>query len=249
MDLVEACLEFADSHPERSAIVHNGHAMSYSSLAASAEKLAHGLTQDLGPDPGTVGVLATHAPGTVVAMLGIWAAGGTYCPIDPAFPARRRELMIDAAGCRAVLGLDGLWDDPVVAGPAPAYCLFTSGSTGTPRPVLTSRGAIDTAVGALRGLFGIVASDRVLQFASLNWDTCFEEILPTLTGGATLVFHDEAHTGSFRRFLRMVGEQRITVLNLPTAFWHELVNHLVADRATLPEHVRLVVIGLSLIHI
>ncbi len=25
--------------------------------------------------------------------------------------------------------------------------------------------------------------DRVLQFASLNWDTCFEEILPTLTGG------------------------------------------------------------------
>ncbi|MGW4403812.1 AMP-binding protein [Nonomuraea sp. NPDC004702] len=132
---------------------------------------------------------------------------------------------------------------PVVAGDAPAYVLFTSGSTGAPKPVVTPRRAISVVTGALRELFGITPADRVLQFASLNWDTCLEEILPALTGGAALVFHDGAHSGSFRRMLRAVADERISVLDLPTAFWHELVRHLADEGAALPPCVRLVIIG------
>ncbi|MEU8322013.1 AMP-binding protein [Nonomuraea sp. NPDC048881] len=132
---------------------------------------------------------------------------------------------------------------PVVAGDAPAYVLFTSGSTGAPKPVVTPRRAISVVTGALRELFGITPADRVLQFASLNWDTCLEEILPALTGGAALVFHDGAHSGSFRRMLRAVADERISVLDLPTAFWHELVRHLTDEGAALPPCVRLVIIG------
>ncbi|MFJ9951823.1 AMP-binding protein [Kitasatospora sp. NPDC091207] len=125
----------------------------------------------------------------------------------------------------------------------PAYILFTSGSTGQPKPVLTPRRALSAVVPSLRDLFGLTLDDRVLQFASLNWDTCFEEILPTLLTGAALVLDDEAHAGSFPRFLRMVERERITVLDLPTAFWHELVLHLTEDRTPLPDCVRVLVIG------
>jgi nonribosomal peptide synthetase protein VioO len=124
-----------------------------------------------------------------------------------------------------------------------AYVLFTSGSTGEPKPVLTPRTAIGTVVASLRELFALTPDDRVLQFASLNWDTCFEEILPTLTAGAALVFDAEAHTGSFPRFLRMIEQRGVTVLDLPTAFWHELVRHLAEEGHGLPAGVRLVVIG------
>jgi nonribosomal peptide synthetase protein VioO len=130
-----------------------------------------------------------------------------------------------------------------VAPDTPAYVLFTSGSTGQPKPVVTPRRAISNAVHALSGLFALTPDDRVLQFASLNWDTSFEEILPALTTGATLVLDSEAHSGSFPRFLRMVERQRITVLDLPTAFWHELVLHLAEDQQPLPGCLRLVVIG------
>ncbi|BFV55472.1 hypothetical protein KCMC57_up05760 [Kitasatospora sp. CMC57] len=126
---------------------------------------------------------------------------------------------------------------------APAYILFTSGSTGLPKPVVTPRRAISATVHSLRELFGLTPDDRVLQFASLNWDTCFEEILPTLTAGATLVLDAETHSGSFPRFLRMVERERITVLDLPTAFWHELVLYLTEDQLPLPACVRLLVIG------
>ncbi|WP_214408853.1 amino acid adenylation domain-containing protein [Sphaerisporangium fuscum] len=237
-------LEAAARYPGHPAIVHNGDALSYSELEARASQLA----RRLGPRPGVVGVEAAHSPGTIIGLLGVWAAGGTYCPVDPAFPAGRRAAMLAAAGCRTVFSPGGdLMEDtglPGREGPEEsAYILFTSGSTGAPKPVVTPHRAIEATVRSLRALFGLTTADRVLQFASLNWDTCFEEILPTLTGGACLVFHDDAHSGSFPRFLRMIERERITVLDLPTAFWHELVNHLAEERAALPRCVRLVIIG------
>jgi len=217
----------------------------------------------LGSTPGVVGIPARRSPGTIIGLLGVLAAGGTYCPIDPTFPVGRRQAMLAAAGCRTLLDVEFNASSPCPPGlvltelpipaavnPAPesgsrqpAYILFTSGSTGEPKPVVTPRQAIATTVRSLHDLFGLTPTDRVLQFASLNWDTCFEEILPTLTVGATLVFHDEAHSGSFPRFLRMIESERITVLNLPTAFWQELVRYQSDVRVSLPECVRAVVIG------
>ncbi len=260
--------EFADvvgRHPDRPAIAHNGRSLTYAELDAWARAAA----RRLGPDPGVVGVLTSRSPATVAALLGTLAAGGTYCPIDPAYPEPRRRALMSASGCRLVVttepgaavpsgarvvDLSGRAGAAPTAGPGggdatpagaddPAYVLFTSGSTGEPKPVVTPRGAIATVVGALRVLFGLTPADRVLQFASLNWDTCFEEILPTLTTGAALIFHDDAHSGSFRRMLRMIEAERVTVLDLPSAFWHELVRHLVEERTALPASVRMVIVG------
>jgi nonribosomal peptide synthetase protein VioO len=223
-DLVSTILELAGRMPEQPAIVHHDTQLSYAELAAAIRAAG----DRFGAEPGTVGVHVAHRPETVVDLLGIWAAGGTYLPINPAFPVERQRHMRDAAA---------------TAVPETAYILFTSGSTGVPKPVATPHRAIATTVAALRDLFGITPADRVLQFASLSWDTSFEEILPTLTGGATLVFDDETHTGSFPRFLRAVRRQAVTVLDLPSAYWHELVLHLVSTGEPLPERLRLVIIG------
>ena len=225
----------AADHP---AIVDNGREVSYAELRGLVATVA----RRLGDSAGVVGVSATHSLETIVGLYGVWAAGGTYCPVDPAFPAARREAML--AGCQWWLTPDGL--TPLGPGSALgdiAYILFTSGSTGDPKPVLTPRRAIGTTVASLCRLFELTPADRVLQFASLNWDTCFEEILPTLATGATLVLDRDAHSGSLRRFLRLVERERVSVLDLPTAFWHELVTHLHSDGVGLPGCVRLVVIG------
>ncbi|MGW4876064.1 amino acid adenylation domain-containing protein [Streptomyces sp. NPDC004262] len=265
-DLLDILTRMSHERPDEPAISHNGRELSYAELLLRIRATA----ARLGPSPGAVGVLTDRSPATVTALLGVLAAGGTYCPVDPSFPAARQRALLEAAGCTAVIaarpgarppeGTRGvrrvLSSDPApragdrpaaVPGPVdperPAYTLFTSGSTGAPKPVLTPRRAIDASVASLRELFDLVPADRVLQFASLNWDTCFEEILPALTSGATLVFHDEAYTGSLPRLLRAVAAERVTVLDLPTAFWHELVRHLAEDGAALPGSVRTVVIG------
>jgi nonribosomal peptide synthetase protein VioO len=265
-DLIDILTRMSRKRPDEPAISHNGRDLSYAELLLQVRATA----ARLGPSPGTVGVLTDRSPATVTALLGVLAAGGTYCPVDPAFPAARQRALLEAAGCTTVIaarpgasvpeGTEGVLrvltadprpgadDDPAAdPGPVdperPAYTLFTSGSTGAPKPVLTPRRAIDASVASLRDLFGLTSADRVLQFAALNWDTCFEEILPALTAGATLVFHDEAYTGSLSRLLKTVAAERVTLLDLPTAFWHELVRHLAEDEAALPDSVRSVVIG------
>ncbi|MER8187883.1 amino acid adenylation domain-containing protein [Kitasatospora sp. NPDC094015] len=255
--------QIVERHPDRVAVEHNGRALTYRGL----DELVSRVALRLGDRPGVVGVRTSRSPGLVAELLGVLAAGGTYCPIDPAFPVDRQRAMVAAAGCRTVVdaetfppsesgpdqggvpdtapGGDSGAHDLAPGGddPASAYILFTSGSTGAPKPVAVPPGAITVAVRALRELFELGPDDRVLQFASLNWDTCFEEILPAVTAGAALVFDEEAHSGSFPRFLRMLERRRITVLDLPTAYWHELVRHLAEERAALPPCVRLVVIG------
>ncbi|GLZ81485.1 hypothetical protein Afil01_62920 [Actinorhabdospora filicis] len=242
------------------AILHNGAPIGYRELTARASAVAAAL----GPHPGAVGVYTSRTPETVIALLGVLTAGGAYVPVDPAYPEERQEAMLAAAGTGTVLvtapgqapppgavvvDVRGLGETDTETEPSPvdgtdaAYILFTSGSTGAPKPVVTPRRAISTVTAALRDLFGVTPADRVLQFASLSWDTCFEEILPALTSGATLVVDDEAHTGSFPRFLRMTAERGVTVLDLPTAYWHELVRHLAEDGGTLPESLRLLIIG------
>ncbi|GAA1961192.1 amino acid adenylation domain-containing protein [Catenulispora subtropica] len=224
-DLLADFTAAARRYPDRVAVLSDGTPLTYAQLAQRVAARA----SELGPAPGAVEVPAVRAPETVIGLLGAVTAGGAYCPVDPAFPAERRTAMRKALAAGVPDGI--------------AYVLFTSGSTGEPKPVLTPRTAIGTVVASLRELFALTPDDRVLQFASLNWDTCFEEILPTLTAGAALVFDAEAHTGSFPRFLRMVEQRGITVLDLPTAFWHELVRHLAEEGRGLPACLRLVVIG------
>lgn len=237
-------LAAAEAYPDRVAVSSGEVGLTYTQFVSAVLALARGL----GPEPGLVAVPATHSVQTVVRLFGIWAAGGAYCPVDPSFPASRRRDMLAAAGCRLLL--DG--PDPTPTGIDPtadadvdrlAYALFTSGSTGTPKPVLTPATAIGEVVRSLRPLFGLTPADRVLQFASLNWDTCFEEILPALTSGACLVFDPDAYSGSFPRFLRMVARQQLSVLDLPSAYWHELVTYLADGDVALPPSVRLVIIG------
>src|SRR5688572_29936578 len=108
-------------------MVYRGTQLTYAGLAAAVRAVAAGL----GPRPGTVAVPATHHPDTVVGLLGVWAAGGTYCPIDPALPAERRRMMFEDAGCATTLGpadpaSPANPGDPVRTDPHdPAYTLFT----------------------------------------------------------------------------------------------------------------------------
>lgn len=260
-DVIAAFLDVARSYPDRPALIANGRELSYAQVQARARELA----ARLGHGCGAVAVMTARTEQTIIALLAVLLAGGVYCPIDPGYPVEQQRRIARIAGCTTVIAagavpvafpelrfldaLESAAEPPGANAPAapaadaPAYILFTSGSSGEPRPVHTPRRALAEAVRSLGAFLEIQPDDRVLQFASLSWDTCFEEIWPALTTGASLVIDDDAYSGSFPRFLRMLERQRITAIDLPTAFWHELVYFLAEEHRPLPPELRLVVIG------
>jgi non-ribosomal peptide synthetase component F len=124
-----------------------------------------------------------------------------------------------------------------------AYVIYTSGSTGRPKGVLIPhRGLVNHSV-AIAQSYGLGSDDRVLQFASPSFDIAVEEIFPTwITGGAVIAYSLET-SASVTEFLEAIDGAQITVLNLPTAFWHEMVHGLTLSKAPLPPKLRLVVVG------
>src|SRR5437660_7794080 len=91
--------------------------------------------------------------------------------------------------------------------------------------------------------YEIKQGDRILQFASLSFDLSAEEIYPALTQGATVVLRTDAMISSASDFLRACDDWKISVLDLPTAYWHDLTEALSAENLTLPASLRLVIIG------
>ncbi|WP_125078733.1 AMP-binding protein [Mycobacterium sp. P7213] len=124
-----------------------------------------------------------------------------------------------------------------------AYIMPTSGSTGSPKLVPITHGALAIFCRGARQAYGWQQHDTVLQCSPLTSDISVEEIFGSAQSGATLVRSAATRTGDLTQLGEDLTRHRATVLDLPTAIWH-----LCCDQpdmlATLAEsRVRQVVIG------
>jgi amino acid adenylation domain-containing protein len=251
----ETIAEQARRTPEAVAVVGGGIELTYRELLSRSNALAAHLRRlGVGPEV-PVGLAAERSPEMIVGLLGILQAGGAYLPLDPALPQERRNLMLDDAGVNVVVGrqvLEAAPDrpeeppvrvSPQISPETAAYILYTSGSTGRPKGVVVSHGALSRFARRAAARYGLEPGDRVLQFASLAFDTSVEEIYPALASGATLVLREGELAGSAAAFLESAARQGITVLDLPTAYWHEVAAGLSEERVAAPAGLRLVIIG------
>lgn len=69
---------------------------------------------------------------------------------------------------------------------AVCYIIFTSGTTGIPKGVVTEHGAICTSVLAHITRMGVDNRSRVLQFSVCSFDACIMEIFPALASGGVV---------------------------------------------------------------
>ncbi|MET0625827.1 MAG: amino acid adenylation domain-containing protein, partial [Pyrinomonadaceae bacterium] len=256
--------------PEAVAVVCGPRQVTYAELNERANRLAHHLrSAGVGPES-LVGVLMERSVEMLVALLATLKAGGAYVPLDPAYPTERLAFTLEDAGARVlltqenlagrvsgldlkVIRLDSDWeaiaarpaDNPAAGARAEnaAYVIYTSGSTGRPKGVVCRHGSVVNYVESANAEFRIGPADRVLQFASVSFDASAEEVYTTLTGGGTLVLRDDAMLATASAFLRRCREWGLTVLDLPTAYWQELVAGATPAEWDSAERLRLVVIG------
>ncbi len=244
--------------------------LTYRDLNEYANQVAHYL-RTLGVGPSTlVGISIERSPEMIVGLLAILKSGGAYVSLDPNYSDERlNSILADTQPSivvtverfashlsESVLQLVCLDSDqheisryakenPDCRSGADdlAYILFTSGSMGRPKGIMTThRSVVSFAQSAVK-LYDLTPTDRVLQSASINFDTSVEEIFPCLISGGVVVLKTDDMLHSISHFFQKCRKWNLTVLDLTTAFWHELVHELSRGELSLPHALRLVIIG------
>jgi amino acid adenylation domain-containing protein len=256
--------------PDALAVLFEDQRITYRELDQRANQIACYL-DGLGVGPeAKVAVCADGSPDVIAALLGVLKAGGAYVPLDPAYPPDRLAVMLEDAGVTVLLTQSHLVER-IPRGKARLVCLdsdreiigresgstpgsktdpensaciiYTSGSTGLPKAVsVQHRGLVNQVLDA-SARYRLGPSDRRPQLAALSFDVAAAEIFSTLASGAVLVLPRGPWFDSYESFRRFLEEKRLTVVSLPTAYWHGWVAELSRSNSPLPRSLRLVIVG------
>jgi amino acid adenylation domain-containing protein len=231
--------EQADLRPDSIAVKFNRSELTYSELNDASSRFAGHLRRNGVKAGDRVVLCMNRSVDLMTAILGILKAGAAYVPIDPGTPAERFEFLLDdiaspflitgdgftdpaggASRNRMIIPLGGDWRD----GPADpadvltdgideeseAVILFTSGSTGYPKGVRLSHGALVNRLIWDRNEYGHGPEDVVLQHSSYTFDFSVLEIFMALAGGGRLVLaRPDFHYDSLY-LIDLIRRERIT---------------------------------------
>ncbi|MCK5924695.1 MAG: amino acid adenylation domain-containing protein, partial [Methylococcales bacterium] len=217
-----------------------------------------------------IAISVERSPTMIIGLLAILKIGAAYVPIDPNYPSDRiahmftdskapvlltqthlqAQLSTNELACEVICLDSDVYDDSSTENINVtlnehdlAYVIYTSGSTGKPKGVMIEHLALSNFVHSSIERYDINDKDRMLQFASVSFDAAIEEIYTTLLQGATLVLRTDEMIRSSEHFLSQCHQQKITILDLPTAYWQNLLTDAEILKNTWPESVRLVIIG------
>lgn len=237
-----------ERNPDAIALVFEDEQLTYAQLNVRANQLAHFLRKR-GVGPGEiVGICVERSAAMVIGILGILKAGGTYLPLDLAYPHERLAFMVEDAQARVlvtqerllnqlpqheaeVLCLDRDWkeiaqeseENPLSETTVEhlAYVIYTSGSTGKPKGVAVPHRAVNRLV-FNTNYVNLRPSDRVAQASNSSFDAATFEIWGALLQGARLVGITRDVALSPRDFAARIREQELSTIFLTTALFNQL---------------------------
>ncbi|PPK66528.1 non-ribosomal peptide synthetase [Actinokineospora auranticolor] len=204
--LPELYAEQVAAHGDTPAVEHAGASLTYAELDARANRVARLLAErGVGPEV-PVAVSLPRSIDWVVAFLAVSKAGGVYVPVDPAYPAQRKQFVATDSGSVLLIAdspgdlglstlvladtdLSGYPDEPLNPGLDHrhlCYVIYTSGSTGTPKGVALPHTGL-TRLARRHREFVSGPGHRVLQLASIGFDGSVWEVAMALLLGGTLV--------------------------------------------------------------
>lgn len=206
--LPDLIAQAASWHAKARAVVDVRRSLTYEQLMAMAEAVAGRLCRAGVRRGDRVAVAADKRVETVAAMLGVMRAGAAFVPVDVSSPEPRVRFLLEDSRPRAVIGpFLGPPSSPCVAFSleeavaltesgeervpdlAPddiAYCMYTSGSSGTPKGVRIHHGAVLAFVAAVHELMRVEAASRCLNTSPFFFDVSVVDVWYPLTRGATV---------------------------------------------------------------
>lgn len=245
--ITAAFVRTARENASREAITDGVTTLTYAELDALTNQIARALT-GCGLRPGQrIGVHLDRGLATYQIFLGALKAGLVVVPFNPRHPWEHKDRMHRTAAAAVTVvdtaGADLAWPgqlpaaellataaavpadpvDPGLAVDAPAFVLFTSGSTGVPKGVVVAHRGIARVSRHLTG-YSPGPDDRFLQLAQPSFAAATTDIWTCLLRGGRLRVAPQ-EVPPLGELARLIVRERITMLNLPVGLFNLLVEH------------------------
>jgi amino acid adenylation domain-containing protein/FkbM family methyltransferase len=193
--------------------------------------------QRVGIGPGDpVAVLVDRGPDLVASLLAVWTVGAVYVPLDPSAPARHHRAQLVALGIRVLVGdpehvetalpgaalevvlvataADGADEAPSppteLSPDAPALVVFTSGSTGAPKPVVVPHQQLLNRFAWMWSVVPFDEGETACQRTSQAFSVSLWETLGPLLRGVPLLVLPDAVTRDAPRLVEALARHRVT---------------------------------------
>lgn len=205
--------------PEALAVVQGEERWTYGRLEGAARRWVRAL-RGAGVVPGSfVAILVERRPEMVAALLAVMKTGAAYVPLSPAYPAERIAWMLKDSGASAVLSHPPL-DERIGSSPVPrisiasepepsdlgapepdaavgpedfVYSIYTSGSSGRPKGVLVTHGALSNYLAWSVERYGVrEGGPGSPVHSSLGFDLTVTSLLTPLWAGGFVVLAPES---------------------------------------------------------
>ncbi|KWT03451.1 peptide synthetase [Pseudomonas syringae pv. avii] len=230
-----------ESQPDALAARCLDRTLSTRELDQAANQLAHHLI-GLGVREGQpVAVLMERSLDWLTAVLAIFKAGGVYMPLDVKAPDARlqqmlsnarakvllcaagdlRQTSLNVAGCQGLAWTPAQWQDlptrrPDIELPADsaAYVIHTSGSTGQPKGVVVSQGALASYVRGVLEQLQLAPEASMALVSTIAADLGHTVLFGALCSGRTLHVLTESLGFDPDAFATYMAEHQVGVLKI-----------------------------------
>ncbi|MGH6949948.1 MAG: non-ribosomal peptide synthetase, partial [Vitreimonas sp.] len=234
-------------------------ATTYAELDARTNRLARAIAHAAPGGGERVAIALERSRDLVAALLAVLKAGHAYVPLDPDLPAARMRQILheadvavylcnDAGGADSapagahILRLDEISIDEGDASPppaavagddAPAYVIFTSGTTGKPKGVEISHRALANFLSSIIERPGLTDRDTIVATTTISFDIAALELLaPLLAGGQVVIAGRDAVRDGYA-LVNLIEAHKATVAQATPSLWKLLLEAGFAPRADL----------------
>ncbi len=239
--------------PDAIAAIFENQRLTFRELNSRANQIAHYLREQGVRAESFVGVCVERSLYLAIGALGVLKAGGAYVSLDPAYPKKRLQFMLQDTQISTLLTqqllvaelpesqakpicLDTEWSifEPYstdnlsteVTWDNLAYVIYTSGSTGNPKGVMiTHRNLVDYIL-SIRVPMEINDQDVYLQTASFGFSSSVRQLFVPLTQGASIVVASSEQRLNPIELFKLIQTEKVTIIDLVPSHWRQCIDAL-----------------------
>ena len=236
--IAELFEEQANKTPNKIAVVFEGKQLTYKEVNEKANQLARYLREEKKIKPNDkIGVMLPRSLELITTLLGVFKSGACYIPIDPTYPEKRIDYMLENSNAKLLLTNKELFEKmnfenkinieynnsmiyalkntnlPKLSYASDlAYVIYTSGSTGNPKGVKITNRNLCNFVYAIKEKVEFDNEKTMVSVTTISFDIFELEIWVTLISGMKLVIASEEEQHNMKLLNKLCVENKVNMI-------------------------------------